>query len=155
MIITVAGQDRTHELRACLNAAMAPRNPKRFPRFLPKTISAITLLDSASNADYLARLLKLVRRRDTVNALPFEIPRKPGLFSGMATIARSFLWRLLRYQHDRIIFQQNLINMLFTSALENELLQRESEIRLLCARIDSLERQLNPNCVLEKSAFQR
>ncbi len=52
------------------------------------------------------------------------------------------LWKLLRYQHDRIVFRQNLINGLFTQALESELLLRRRETAELRARLAALEKQI-------------
>jgi hypothetical protein len=142
MTILVAGQDRTRELEPRLTAAMTRRESEAKPRFLSPEISALTLREAGSDAEYLSRLLNLIRYRDAVDTLAFEIPRKPGILWGAVARVRAFLWRALRYQHDRIAFRQNLINGLFTSALEFEILQRESDLRDLRARLEVLERRL-------------
>ena len=122
MIILVAGKDQTSEIKQRISAAILRGAPGAAPKFPDPAISALALREAESESDYLARLLTLIRYRDAVDTFAFEIPRKPGFMQRMLAQVRSFLWRALRYQHDRIAFRQNLINGLFTSALEFELL---------------------------------
>ncbi len=143
MTISLAGRDITRDVKQRIEQAISSRLPDKAPKFLSPPASALTLLDAESEADYLARLLNLIRYRDAVDMRDFEIQRKPGFLQGILARARAFLWRALRYQHNRVAFQQNLINGLFTGALEFELLQREAEIGELRERLDELEKRIS------------
>ena len=139
MKIIVAGQTRTADLGAAVraDAARRPVGPK--PGTLPESISALRLRQMASEADYLAELLRLLRYRDNVDTLPFDIPRKTGLAGGAMARFRAVLWKLLRYQHDRISGRQNMINNLYSSALEFEHQQHQRELCELRDRLARLE----------------
>ena len=89
-----------------------------------------------------AELLRLLRYRDNVDTLPFEIPRKRGWVGALTAQLKRALWKVLRYQHDRVTSRQNLINHLYTNALECEHRQRAQEIRELQRRLAALEQKL-------------
>lgn len=98
------------------------------------------LLGEASDVEafdraYLARL----RDRTSVDTASFPIPRKPGVIGLFTGKIRGFLWKLLRYQHDRMAGRQNRINAMLAGALENETTALRAEIADLKARIDRLE----------------
>ena len=141
MKLIVAGQDRTADLGAAVraDAARRPMGPK--PGTLPESISALRLRQSASEADYLAELLRLLRYRDNVDTLPLDIPRRPGLAGALAAKIKAVLWKVLRYQHNRITGRQNMINNLYTSALEFEHRARQREIQELRRRLEALEQK--------------
>ncbi|MCX6997559.1 MAG: hypothetical protein NTV49_10845 [Kiritimatiellaeota bacterium] len=141
MKIVIAGQDRTADLGAALRAAAAGRPAGPKPAVLPESISALRLRESASEADYLAELLRLLRYRDNVDTLPFDIPRRPGPAGAVAAQIKAVLWKVLRYQHNRVTGRQNMINHLYTSALEFEHRQRDAELRELRQRLAALEQK--------------
>ena len=144
MKIIVAGQDRTQDLGQALRqqaAAMERRDARGKPAQLPADISALALARAKSDADYLDHLIRLIRYRDAVDTLDFEIPRKPGVAGLCMKRLKAFLWNLLRYQHDRITFRQNLINTQLTSALEFEVIQRQKETADLKRRVAELEKK--------------
>ncbi|MBI2440359.1 MAG: hypothetical protein HYV35_03200, partial [Lentisphaerae bacterium] len=137
MKIIVAGQDRTGELLPELrerSAAFARAAEHRKPKLLPSDISARALAEAKSEAAYLNELIRLLRLREGVDTLPFSIPSRPGLRGWVMVQVKRALWRLLRYQHDRIAFRQNLINTMLTSALEFEVRQRQKEVAELQRR---------------------
>lgn len=143
MKIVVAGQDRTRELEPELRRtveAMARLAPRRQPARVPAEISALALMRAASDAEYLNQLIRLIRCRDAVDTLDFYIPRRPGLTGLCLARLKAFLWKLLRYQHDRIAFRQNLINTLLSSALEFESVARQKEMADLRRRVAELEK---------------
>jgi len=144
MKISFSGQDRTRDLGQALRrraAAMEHGPAGRRLAPLPPEISALALALAQSDAEYLDNLIRLIRYRDGVNTLDFEIPRKPGLAGLIITRLKEFLWKLLRYQHDRIAFRQNLINTQLTSALEFEHARRQAETDDLKRRLAELEKQ--------------
>jgi hypothetical protein len=141
MKLVVNGQDRAADLGAELAAAARQRPAGPKPGQIPEAISALHLRSAASEADYFADFLRLLRYRDNVDTLPFEIPHKPGWAGRLTAKFKAVLWRLLRYQHDRITDRQNLINHLYSSALEFQQRQHAQEIRDLQSRISDLEQR--------------
>ncbi len=143
MKIVVAGRDRTPELGPELRRAaeaMARLAPRRQPARIPPELSALALARAGSEADYLAILLRLIRCRDAVSTLDFNIPRHPGPIGLVLARIKAFLWKLLRYQHDRIAFRQHLVNAQLTGALEFEVMARQKEIAELQRRLAELEK---------------
>jgi len=139
MKLIVAGQDRTAELGAALRAVAVARPAGLKPAVLPESISALRLRDAANEAEYLDELVRLLRYRDNVDTLPFDIPRSPGPLGAVLVRCKAALWNLLRYQHDRITFRQNLVSHLHSSALEFQ--QREiQELRRRLAALKSKPR---------------
>ena len=148
MKLSVAGQDRTHDLGRELRrqAAVMERgeaNHKPNPALVAPDI--MPLARAQSEAEYLDQLIGLIRCRNAVDTLDFAIPRKSGVVGLCMARLKAFLWKLLRYQHDRIAFQQNLINAQLTSALEFEVTQRQKETADLKRRVVELEKQ-SGNC---------
>jgi len=85
----------------------------------------------------------LLRYRDAFDTYDFDIPRKPGPVGSVMARVKKALWKLLRYQHDRIAFRQNLINSLFTNAVEFEMAERKRTDADLNRRLDKAELLLN------------
>lgn len=115
--------------------------PRR-PLEVSEDIGALALQKAGSDADYQEQFMRLLRYRDAVDTLDFEIPRRAGPAGLIMRPIKRLLWKLLRYQHDRITFRQNLINGLFTQGIELEMRQRRRETAEMRARIDSLERRI-------------
>ena len=145
MKLSVAGQDRTHDLgrelrrqAAAMERGEASHKPK--PSLVAPDI--MPLARAQSEAEYLDRLIGLIRSRNAVDTLDFAIPRKPGVASLVMTKLKGFLWKLLRYQHDRVAFRQNLINALQGSALEYEIALRQKAVADLDQRLKRLESRL-------------
>lgn len=148
MKISIAGQDRTRDLGQALRQqaeAMARGAASRKLSPLPPEIGALALARAKSDAEYMDHLIRLIRCRDAVGPLDFDIPRKPGLAGLFMTRLKTFLWKLLRYQHERIAFRQNLINTQLTGALEFEFTQRRKETDDLKRRVAELEKQGSGN----------
>lgn len=139
MRIAVAGKDRTGDLGRTL-AEEAARLESAGPigRFAPAH-SAVVLKESAGAADYQRRFIDLLRMRQAVQTADYYVPRAPGLRGRAAAALKTVLWKLLRYQHDRISFQQNLINELALDALEFQQGRTDRELANLKRRVASLE----------------
>lgn len=143
MKISVAGRDRTEELGARISgqADLMRRGPA--PDFHPVDTSALSLKDRRDDQERLLALLRLIRINHAADTRPFKLPRKPGPFGGLMTLFRAFLWKLLRYQHDRMAFQQNTINTLVINAIETEADQRMAQVNGLAARLAKIESGLS------------
>ena len=147
MKLSVAGQDRTHDLGRELRqqAEVMKRgetNHKPKPALVAPDI--MPLARAQSEAEYLDQLIGLIRCRNAVDTLDFAIPRKSGVVGWFMTRLKALLWKLLRYQHDRIAFQQNLINALHGSALEYEIALRQKAVADLDQRLKRLESRRAP-----------
>jgi len=155
MKLIVAGQDRTQDLGQVLRrqAEIITRaEAGRKPAGITPEISALALAQAKSDAGYLDQLVRLLRYRDAVDTLDFDIPRKPGVAGLFMARIKAFLWKLLRYQHDRIVFRQNMINGLHTSALEYEIALRQQAVADLDQRLKRLESQLAPGTASQPQA---
>ena len=144
MKLSIAGQDRTRDLGQALRQqaeAIECGAASRKLAPLPSEISALALARAKSDAEYMDHLIRLISYRDAVATLDFDIPRKPGLAGLIMTRLKAFLWKLLRYQHDRIVFRQNLINTQLTSALEFEFTRWQKETADLKRRVAELEKK--------------
>ena len=148
MKLNVAGQDRTHDLgRELRRQAAVMEREKSSLKPKPELVAPdiIPLARAQSEAEYLDQLIGLIRCRNAVGTLDFAIPRKSGIVGWFITRLKALLWKLLRYQHDRIAFQQNLINAHLTDALEYEVTQRQKETADLKRRMAELEKQSGRN----------
>jgi hypothetical protein len=146
MQIIIAGEDRTGELGEKIrqNAAGLKRLTGRSaPPEISAEIGALTLRKASSDAEYLRHFLRLLRYRDAFDTYDFDIPRRPSPLGAVMSGLKKFLWKLLRYQHDRIAFRQNLINGLFTGAVEFEAAERKKTDDDLARRLAGLEARLD------------
>jgi hypothetical protein len=136
MKILVAGKDRTQALAPLLSEDARRRGQDPRCLFLDWSVNALSLADAPSGEAYLDKFLHLTRHKNHVDTRVFDIPRRPGPAGRLLAAFKRLLWKLLRYQHDRVTFRQNLINSNVTALLE---FQRD-EIRRLAARVAELER---------------
>ncbi len=142
MKIMIAGQDCTKELGGEIQeraAALKKLTGRAAPPQVSTEIGALALHKASSDADYLNHFARLLRYRDAFDTYDFDIPRRPGLAGAIMAKIKKMLWKLLRYQHDRIAFRQNLINGLFTSAVEFEMAERKKADDALAGRLDRVE----------------
>ena len=142
MNITVAGKDRSGDLGpAVLEQAAALRAAGSAGALSPEH-SALSLSRAADGDDYLDRFVDLIRMRHGVRTTDYYIPRAPGWRGRVSVALKTFLWKLLRHQHERIAFQQNLINELEINSAEFQRDLLKQEVAELKRRIDSLEKGL-------------
>lgn len=146
MKIIIAGQDCTKKLGGEISqraAELKKLSGRAAPLKVSVEIGALALHKAASDADYLNHFVRLLRYRDAFDTYDFDIPRKPGVVGSLMARIKKVLWKLLRYQHDRIAFRQNLINGLFTSAVEFEMAERKKTADKLGSRLDKAEALLD------------
>lgn len=136
MRLTIAGQDRSSEIGATLER-QARRHQGSLSRWAPGD-SALSLKQSLDTSDYLARYCRLLRLRYAASTEPFPVLGRPGATGALLRKLKGFLWKLLRYQHDRMAFQQNNINELVISAADFQ----QARIASLEQRIQQLEADL-------------
>lgn len=142
--VIIAGTDRTEELRRSFSPDLERMSATGRFLSLPAEVNALRLRDAHSASELSRRFVSLLRHRNHVDTMAFEIPRRPGMRGAVMKAVKGALWRLLRYQHDRVAFRQNLINSHVTSALEFQHELFEDELRRLRERVEELERAAAP-----------
>ena len=141
MRVLIASQDRTETLGAQIRESACRRAAGGGPRFLHPEHSAMALKAAHDQADYLRIYNRLIGIRHGIQTASFAIPRKAGWGGAIAARIKEFLWKLLRYQHDHMVGQQNLVNELVIAGLEFEREEYRREIARLEARVARLEAQ--------------
>ena len=141
MKLTVADKDRSKDLGGDIAAAAAvlARHPDAPPALTPFH-SALILRQATDTSDYLEKLLDLMILKSGGNAGDFYIQRKPGFAGACMAAVRKILWKLLRYQSERIVVQQNAVNAHFSAALQLVRQDYLLEIRRLEERVRELEK---------------
>ncbi|MBU0715910.1 MAG: hypothetical protein KJ964_11190 [Verrucomicrobia bacterium] len=141
MRVFIASQDRTETVGMQIRENARRRATGGGPRFLSPEHSAIALKAAHDQADYLRIYSRLIGMRHGIQTESFAIPRKAGWVGTIVTRIKEFLWKFLRYQHDRIVWQQNLVNELVIAGLEFEREEYRIEIARLAERVARLEAQ--------------
>ena len=147
MKILVAGVDRSADLGSevvgAAKAMVAAKTAGELPPSMAPGASVLTLGCSRNEGEYLDRLTTLMLGRAGIGTYDFYVPRTRGLPGSVAAVLKRLLWKLLRYQHDRVAFQQNAINTQLTAAVE--FMQAEYELRIdaLAKRVAELEKKGN------------
>jgi hypothetical protein len=138
--VRVAGRDGTEDLGAELARDAAGRMLAcgRPPR--PRHLSALSLAASADEGAFLDGFIGQVRSKDQVDVGTFETVPKPGLKGKIFHAARMLMWRVLRYQHERLFARQNTINAYLAEAIAFEREQARREIDALESRLATVEK---------------
>ena len=139
MKISVAGEDRTIDLGPAVAAEAARLRANGGIGTLAPEHTALRLKRSRDLDDYVYHFIELLRMRHGVRTSDYHIPRGPGLRGAVAVAVKTFLWKLLRYQHDRLTLQQNLINELEINAVEFQRDRLNQELADLKRRVADLE----------------
>lgn len=137
MKIVIANQDRTAEWEPLLQSGADRLVATHALEALPPELSALSLREARSESEFLDRWITLARRKSHVDTLEFDLPRRAGVVGALLQRVRLLLWKVLRYQHNRVVSRQNLVNSHLVAAVEFQ----ADEIRRLQARLDDLERR--------------
>jgi hypothetical protein len=140
MKLILNGKDRTADIGARVVEEAARLKAGGSIGALSPEHTALRLMEYPSRDDYQRRFIDLLNMRHGVRTADYYIPRGPGLRGRMAVALKAFLWKLLRYQHDRISHQQNLINELSINAQAFQRDRMEQELKALKDRIEILEK---------------
>ena len=145
MKLIVAGKDRSHDIAPEIaQAALATSRLDEPPVFPSDDYSVLSLRAAQTDGEFLDAMIKAMWNRTGISTLDFHVPGRTSVKGRIMTAVRRFLWKLLRYQHDRIAFQQNTINAQMTAAIEflrteqkREILELRQEIRRMTAQVDA------------------
>lgn len=106
---------------------------------LPESLNARSLSQAETGAAYAERYLTLVRRKGHIDTLDFDVPHRNSVAGRLLGRVRTFVWKCLRYQHDRMAFRQNLVNSHLVSLIEVQNEELTSEIAALKQRLAEVE----------------
>lgn len=136
--VVVAGEDVGTDLLASFQPHLEAMIASRDVVFLPEHQSALHLKQCRNQREFLEVFLEMTRIRQHIdtNVLPLAPGRTP--LQRMAILVRKFLWRLLKYQHDRMAFRLNLALSNIANMQICIVDMLEEHDRLL-ARIEALE----------------
>lgn len=137
--IWVAGRDRTDELGSELAAAAAGRPVTAVELDVARETELLDLRRAESESEYRQRFLDALRQRACVETDDFRIGVLSGPMRRALAAVRTWLWRLLRYQHDWTTFRQNGVNRQLAFGLEMEAEARERKVAELERRLAALE----------------
>lgn len=141
MNLSVAGKDRSGDLGRAVAADAARLQAAGDVGALSPEHSALTLKASADRAEYFSRYIALLRLRHGIRTADYYVPRRPGWVGWVAGTVKTLFWKLLRYQHDRIAFQQNAVNELAIDALAFQREELERDLADVKRRLAALERE--------------
>lgn len=127
--ITIAGDDRTTDILPATNSTP------------PATDPAALLLQARNEAEYLSQLLSKLRTESGLLTSALNPSTRPGPLGRLQGIIRRFLWKLLRYQHDHMAFQQSAINTQTAAALEFLRAEYQRDLNHLSERLAALEKR--------------
>jgi hypothetical protein len=123
--IKIAGVDRTE--------AILPSTTT------PTTDPTSSLLQARNEEEFLTHLLAKLRTESGLHASALTPPTRPGPLGHLQGAIRRFLWKLLRYQHDHMAFQQSAINSQTAAALEFLRAEYQRDLDRLSQRLAALE----------------
>jgi len=136
--IWLAGEDRTAERLPRLDRTVAGRDPAVAAQAAAHA-APLSLRDASDEAGELDRRLALLQAYGVVRTEPFDVPSGTGVAAGLMKRLKQGLWRLLRYQHERMAVQQNAVNRQLLMALESVLEEQRRARTALEKRIAALE----------------
>jgi len=87
------------------------------------------------------KFVEMLRHKSQIDTQAFTMPRKPGMVGDIMAVVRGFLWKILRYQHDRMSSRQNRVNGWIISLVESRTNALESEMIRLREKVAVLESQ--------------
>jgi hypothetical protein len=137
-MIRLAGKDVTTEWLPRLAKSAEGRDPA-LAEHARRQAPVAALGDAPGAAVELDRWLALLRAHGAVLTDDFAIPARPGATGRVMGRIKQALWKLLRYQHERVAVQQNAVNLQLVLALEAVLEEQRRENAALRERLDALE----------------
>ena len=137
--IWLAGRDLWPEWRSDLQTRARALREDPLLEPLPPSLKATSLGEAPNEQAYLDQAAAMLRRKCHVDTLSYPIPHRRGGLGKLQLAVRKFLWKLLKYQHDRMAFRQNLIHSQIVAQLEYQRDEAKRALAELRARVDRLE----------------
>jgi hypothetical protein len=138
----IAGNESPPGLRERIAASAKRREQEKPLQVLAPQHSALSLKNVSGQDAYLRQFIRLLWMRHGVSTAPFDVPTSRTLFGPLMAAIKRILWKLLRYQHDRITFQQNLVNELLIDAAEMQQQMFQGKVDEITKRLEAAEKEL-------------
>ena len=142
MRLSIAGEDCGHTFGEEIVESARCRRDERLEAALAQEAVLLGLKGSRHTADYLQRHIERFRSRTGIDPAGFSTPGRPGVCGRLLHLVRTGLWRLLKYQHEWLVFRQNTVNRQLAYELDFEHEERRWTETALEQRLLDLERRL-------------
>ncbi len=145
-MIWIAGQEASDELRAEFHRKQEAMRASGLFYFGPREASALRMASAGDDSEWLALWMQILPQRAGIALDGFTIAAQPGFRGRVLQRVRSLLWRVFRYQHERVAYRQNLVNAHMVTAIRFHYLQMVNECAELRGRIEQLEAEQRQTC---------
>lgn len=152
MNVWIGGKLQGEAMNAEINrrSSMLLNDPMLQPR--PGSLDT-DLLSGVTDANLGERkFLEMLRHKSQIDTQTFTMPRKPGLWGGLMAAVRKLLWKILRYQHDRMSIRQNRVNSWIISLVESRTESIQADMNQLQKRLAKLEASAKPDASSDAGA---
>jgi len=152
MNVWIGGKLQGEAMNAEINrrSSMLLNDPMLQPR--PGSLDT-DLLSGVTDANLGERkFLEMLRHKSQIDTQTFTMPRKPGLWGGLMVAVRKLLWKILRYQHDRMSIRQNRVNSWIISLVESRTESIQADMNQLQKRLAKLEASAKPDASSDAGA---
>ena len=139
MKLRIAGIDRSGDLGVELTRAALGRPDNGLSSDIADEADVLALGRASDVSDYLSRHVRVLRSRNQPDPEKFTVPAGSGALAGLMALIRRVLWKLTRWQTDRMAFRQNAVNVQLSWEIEFEKALRERRIADLERRMECLE----------------
>ncbi len=116
--ILIGGRDQTADFAVPMAAAVQAMEQRKDSVFLPPHMSALRLREARSGAELVSLYADILRYRHHIDPSALDLPPPRNLRQRAMNLIRRLLWKVLRYQHERMFFRQNLVNSHLTGLLD-------------------------------------
>lgn len=140
-MMSCGGRDVSAEWGEHLRDEVAHMQARQRCAFWPAHLSALRLREASSEGAYDLIFADLLRYRRHVDTQAVAPEPRPGLRGRLAAGLHRLLWRLMRFQHERLFFRQNLINSHLAALAEFQARHQAEMLADMSARLDALERR--------------
>jgi len=142
MVLMVAGRDRSGDLRRDVCAEeMALVDPALRERMADGG-RVLALRESVTENDFIDCQLEVLGVRTQLDLGECELPESSSVVGRVVGAVRGFVWKLLRFAFEWMLFHQNVINEQQAITLAHEVRLRKRENEDLRKRLDALESKL-------------
>ena len=140
-MIACGGRDESADLGDQVRKEVDRMQALQRCAFIPSHISALRLREAPCETAFDLTFADLLRYRQHVDTRASALEARPGWRGFLSTTIRRVLWRLMRFQHERLFFRQNLINSHVAALLEMQGRHQAEAMAEMSARLETLERK--------------
>jgi len=146
IVLLVAGEERSGGLGQSIRDEAARLGNPALSERLSGELLISELSEIANEEEYLTRQLELLGTRTQLDLNQCELPDSSsgGLPKKLIGKLRGFIWRLIRFAPEWMVYKQNTVNEQLAISMAHEVRLRRRENEELRRRIESLESATAP-----------